>query len=503
MLFATRALWVVLACQAAAAACARQAKAQQVTAADQGTVVRRIALGQEATDSLRREDPRTPTQGPYHIWVFRGAAGQGVVIEMASSRVVTDLVLEDSNGTGLARGDRTEGYDSRLEFTLPGSGQYRIRAGSRLSMVFGVYRLRLTEAAPRRIEPGQEVRDSFTAGALPYHIWLFTGAAGRRVMIDMMSGVLNAHIVLEDSSGNELARNDNFGVEINARLDHTLPYAGQYRIRASSTWHNRGPYVLRLTAVPPERVRPIGLGQEVVDSLTSADRPSQSNRAQHTWQFAGTAGQFVTIEMLSTAVDAHLVLQDSTGTEVARNDNGGGAGNARINYTLARPGPYRIVASSRVPGRFGEYALRVARGRVPSILTAGVRGSIARGQTRSGALTPRDSAMVTQKLVRTRNPVSGAVGSETRYQVSPYHAYLHRARAGATLTIELRASTLDPLVIVQEADGAELASDDDGGGGLNSRLTYTFPYTGVFRVVVASAAATGGGAYQLSMRPPR
>jgi hypothetical protein len=516
MPYATRAVWVVLASLAAVAPCARGSSARQVpapvrdraaAAPDQASPVRRIAVGQEVTDSLSRRDPRTPNYQSYHIWLFAGAAGQRVVIEMTSSEVRPDLILEDSGGTRLARDLRTgTGYDRRLDYTLPITGQYRIRASNWLPMHVGTYRLRLTEAPARRIEPGQEITDTLTAADplterhAPYHIWLFTGAAGQPVIIDMLSGTLNALVVLEDSSGTELARNDNFGVEINARLDHTLPYAGQYRIRATTSWAERvGAYRLRLTPVPPEGTRHIALGQEVTDSLTSADRPSRSNRAFQVWQFAGTAGQFVTIEMSSSAVDPHLTLLDSTGTQLASNDNGGGGSDARLNYTLRDAGEYRIIASSVVAGRFGEYTLRVTAGRVPTTLTAGVRGSIARGQTRTGVLTARDSAMVTQKRVRTVHPVTGAMQSGTRHQVSPYHAYLYRARAGTTLTIELRAPTLDPLVMVQEADGEDLASDDDGGDGLNARLTYTFPYAGTFRIIVTTVGARAG-AYQLSVR---
>jgi hypothetical protein len=57
--------------------------------------------------------------------------------------------------------------------------------------------------------------------------------------------------------------------------------------------------------------------------------------------------------------DPYLVLKDSTGKELARDDDGGGGLNARIVFTCPEDGLYRIVCTS-FAGQFGTFILRIA-----------------------------------------------------------------------------------------------------------------------------------------------
>jgi hypothetical protein len=69
------------------------------------------------------------------------------------------------------------------------------------------------------------------------------------------------------------------------------------------------------------------------------------------------------------------------------------------------------------------------------------------------------------------------------------------ATAGERLTAaaEARASTLDSLITLYSSDGTELATNDDGGGGFNARLTVTLPASGNYYLLVAG--------FGLSSRP--
>jgi serine protease Do len=72
-------------------------------------------------------------------------------------------------------------------------------------------------------------------------------------------------------------------------------------------------------------------------------------------------------------------------------------------------------------------------------------------------------------------------------------------RAGERLAIGLSSDDFDPMVYLDGPglDGALV--DDDGGGGLNSRLEVTLPESGVYRVVASALSAGEGGAYRLSV----
>lgn len=473
--------------------------------------VRRIALDQEATDRLVSDDPRLPSNRPYHTWLFAGDSGQRVVIEMLSSDVDARLIVQDSAGTELARDDDSgERNNARLDYTLPAHAEYRILANGYRANRFGAYTLRVTAAPPervRRIALGQEANDRLTSADprmprnRPYHTWLFTGEAGRRVVIEMNSSAVDPHLILRNAAGEQLARDDDGGEGKNARIDFTLPDSGEYRIIADGFRAGRfGAYTLRLTEAPPERVRRIAIGEEANDRLVSSDPRLPTNRPYHTWRFAGTAGQFVMIEMLSTDLDSHVILQDSSGTELAKNDDSGEGSNARLRYTLPATGEYRILANSFRANRYGPYTLRVTEGGELTTDMEGVRGSIARGQTRRGTLKTGDAVRTAATLRRIVNQTGRTVRLEIGQRKSEYHAYLYTATAGEELSLSLRSPSIDVLLIVQEADGERLASNDDGGEGTNARLTYTFPYAGTFRIVAGTAAGTRLGSYELTVR---
>ena len=57
--------------------------------------------------------------------------------------------------------------------------------------------------------------------------------------------------------------------------------------------------------------------------------------------------------------DAYLRLEDTTGTQLAEDDDGGGQNNARIVYRVVRDGDYRVVVTSCDPEQYGGFVLTV------------------------------------------------------------------------------------------------------------------------------------------------
>jgi hypothetical protein len=126
------------------------------TAADFWSVLP-ISLGGTASGSLTDSDAPAPhrTQSKGDVYGFTGAAGQTVIIAMNSTnfaQVDPFVILVGPTGNALASNDDIDtaagNYNSRIQFTLPTTGFYRIEAtaydGSHDA---GAYTLSLASAA--------------------------------------------------------------------------------------------------------------------------------------------------------------------------------------------------------------------------------------------------------------------------------------------------------------------------------------------------------------------
>lgn len=84
-----------------------------------------------------------------------------------------------------------------------------------------------------------------------------------------------------------------------------------------------------------------------------------------------------------------------------------------------------------------------------------------------------------------------------------YDWYRVALTADARYVLTLEGGTLDdPLLLVMDQAGRQLATNDDRApGNLNSRLTFTAPYTGDYHLVATGAYAVGTGSYRLSVKP--
>ena len=99
------------------------------------------------------------------------------------------------------------------------------------------------------------------------------------------------------------------------------------------------------------------------------------------------------------------------------------------------------------------------------------------------------------------------VGSEARGGLSaadhrgPNDAHLDawelQGRVGDAVTIDLMSTDLDTYLYAVGPGFGETLSDDDGGAGCDSRLTFTFLESGTFRVVASSAVGSGTGVYTI------
>ena len=235
---------------------------QATTGQQQSTRIGATEEGRlEETDNFDEEDDRY-----YDVYTFRGSAGQRVQIDM-TSEFDTYLVLGRLDGCDwreLATDDdgSPDGTNSRIRYTLPGDGEYVVRATS-FSDATGAYTLALSERAapvehaPRPIAAGaaaegelDEEDSVLEADGSFYELWTYEGHAGEEVRINMMSDNFDTYLAIGRMQGGEfeeIATMDDGGEGTNSLLEVTLPADGQYVIRANSfRAEQTGEYTLRV-----------------------------------------------------------------------------------------------------------------------------------------------------------------------------------------------------------------------------------------------------------------
>jgi hypothetical protein len=200
---------------------------------------------------------------------------------------------------------------------------------------------------------GQPVNDTITQGASDD--WKFFAEQGETVEISLVGG-FDTFLELYDSDGRELARDDDGGDGLNSLIcAQTLPYTGVYRIivRAYSSRSEGGWYTLSVNSAVPSELRRIEYGETITGTV------DQCGGAR--FSFRGEAGDRMTIDMSIAGGDAYLILYDSDGREITRDDDGGSGLDARIRATLDRADNYIIQGRAYSSTTGGSYTLTLSR----------------------------------------------------------------------------------------------------------------------------------------------
>lgn len=93
----------------------------------------------------------------------------------------------------------------------------------------------------------------------------------------------------------------------------------------------------------PGEIGQIAIGQTMRGMLSPGDQTMADGTYADTWQFQGSAGRTVTIDVRSFAFSTYVQLFDATGSRVAEDVGSGGGNNSRLVYRLQSTGTYQIV----------------------------------------------------------------------------------------------------------------------------------------------------------------
>lgn len=457
----------------------------------------------ETKDGVLEPGDEVSGDGPYQDrWTFDAPAAARLRFEMRSADLDSYLTVLAPDGHALGSDDDAlGGRGAALSFRAVVAGRYTALASSYGDEpVAGAYRITLAEDRGEFPEPGAaspialgETREGrLEQGDLRGQrgmedSWTFTGHAGDGVRIDATSSAFDAYLVLV-KDGVVVDSNDDGGDGQNARIIAVLPGTGSYTavVSAYGGGDAGGAYAIQLARLggpppAPGRVGRIADGDRAVGRLEPGDSVRADGGLQDAWEFEARGGEDIGAELRSTAFDTYLELYGPDGALLAQDDDGLGEGtNSLISEHLERAGRYRLVVRA-----FGEkqggglYELAVSR------FAAAVGGPGRVQEIRAGDM-----------LLGRLEPGDSTVGDGTYGD-----AFLFTPRAPGQAVIDLRSSDFDAFLILQDATGQTLLTDDDSGEGTNARITYQVNAGTTYHIIANSYGGTRTtGTYRISVR---
>jgi hypothetical protein len=186
---------------------------------------------------------------------------------------------------------------------------------------------------------------------------------GRGYRIDMTSKEIDSYLRLEDPAGKELAKDDDSGGLLNARINFQCRTAGAYRIVCTTFGGGTGSFVLTVREIANAKAVALNLkdGVATIDGTLAGSDATDAVRtasASKTFTIRLAKGKSYRIDMRSKDVDPYLRIEDSAGKELAHDDDSGGDRNARIEFACPEAGEYRILATT-YRGGTGRFTLTV------------------------------------------------------------------------------------------------------------------------------------------------
>jgi hypothetical protein len=219
---------------------------------------------------------------------------------------------------------------------------------------------------------------------------------------------------------------------------------------------------------------------EIVGQIVPADVPDKERRHPckiHTLTFEKDKAYI--IDLISRDFDCWLRVADADGKTLAQDDDGGDGLNSRLRFVPANTGGFQVVATSFAGGA-GTYVLKV---RVDG--AAGAAGATGKPAVKPLPLKFDDGKAEFQGQLN---------ANDAPDPVRNHPAKVHTLKMAKdkTYVIELQSTDFDSYLRLEDADGKQLANDDDGGGFPNARLRFTAPRDGEYRIIATSFNAKTG-----------
>jgi hypothetical protein len=213
-------------------------------------------------------------------------------------------------------------------------------------------------------------------------------------------------------------------------------------------------------------------------TLEKGDDTLSSGEFVDSYEFEGSPGQHVAIDVRSAAFDTYVILKDPAGEQTENDDaQDGGVGHSNIEADLTEAGTYRVLVTSYEPGESGPYSLTIA----PS------------------ASSERSSPARDVMTLTVGGPVNGELdGDDATFDAGEYYdTYVFDGNEGETVRLDLSSADFDTYLGLVTPSGEEIANDDYESAAGRSVIELTLPESGRYRAQATSYAAAETGRYRL------
>ena len=259
-------------------------------------------------------------------------------------------------------------------------------------------------------------------------------------------------------------------------------------------------------------------------SLAQGDQTLQSGEFVDVYNVDVKAGQWVLVEMASTAFDPYLILRSPGGNQTENDDSDGSLQLAVVRQQATEAGTWKVSATSAASGESGAYTLKITvsdaeppmAGAAPATNDEGQADSTAGGPAAAGGESIPDTteAFVVRPGRSPSAPeskpspgggnartVEGMLqdGDDTLESGEFTDILTLDVQAGQTIRIEMVSDDFDPYLILRAPSGQQ-EDNDDAGGSTNARIDYRADETGTWRVSFTSASPGETGRYQATVR---
>lgn len=320
--------------------------------------------GQQVTGTLEASETKSDQGGAVaDVYQLNGRQGERYTITLASEAFDAYLYVRGPGALAQDNDDDGSGsYNSRLNIIFPEDGVAQVYVTSFSRNATGAYQLQVertgeaTEVA-QTTTPGQAppIAAQQHAGTLAQgdaqlnsgefiDTFPLQGLAGQQVEITLASQQFDTYVAISGPNGfQEYNDDDTANNTRNSRLLVTLPANGEYTIHVTSyAAGETGAYQLNIAPAQVTTAtdalagggETFASGQTMNGELAQGDQQLQSGEFIDSYNFQGTAGERVVIEMRSAQLDPYLILLAPSGAQEDNDDISASDRNARIETTL-------------------------------------------------------------------------------------------------------------------------------------------------------------------------
>lgn|GEM_PF-2315306 len=388
------------------------------------------------------------TPGMVDRWIFGGKKDETIIAHVATREFdsVIQLVQTVEDKEKFLQEIDDDGSDSWLSFRLPEDGEYRICVRGYEFKGGGNYSLSLRQFRAQASAIGSTVAGTFDGGGKAF--FRFAAERDQSLTVDVTSSSLRDWAVL-DPQGKQ--------VDVWERL--AVP-------------DRSGEYLVELTGRAGHRFE-LALRPTIRHRWTDDEKYSGSldRRQAAIIDLDGQIGDFRVIELATKdQLSSQIIFAPIDVPKGQRLDN-----------TNGRPETAFLPIGSK--GEFTRYAAIWGRKDRYQLWVFSDRG---------GSYTVRNADLATG--------IESDGTTTDRIEVGGTRFFHIHPEQGQTITMNVSSEGFDPVVRLFNDLGSQVEADDDGAGGLNSRLQHTSYSSGPMLLSVASVGDGGGGEFQLSLR---